>query len=209
MAGRGAVQEQRQLLAELLGVGGAGLAGRRSEPRRKGLLVVAGEQAGRMLRVLDLDGGPDERTQGRVDVEDSEEPLAGCEVGAVEDLGQKVGIEPAQVLGDELVLAGEVLVQRALGHLCRCAELVDAGGVDALVEEKALRRAEDALARASAAAQASWSLLQLRHMSSVAQRYRPVCIARRRGGHLGRLRIQIGVLSIDARQTERSDRGKA
>src|SRR4051812_7358611 len=34
-AGRGAVQEQRQLLAELLGVGGAGLAGRFGEPRRR------------------------------------------------------------------------------------------------------------------------------------------------------------------------------
>jgi hypothetical protein len=42
-AGRGAIQEQRQLLAELLGVGGVGLAGGFGEPRRKGLLVVAGE----------------------------------------------------------------------------------------------------------------------------------------------------------------------
>ena len=42
-AGRGAIQEQRQLLAELLGVGGAGLAGRFGEPRGKGQLVVAGE----------------------------------------------------------------------------------------------------------------------------------------------------------------------
>ena len=37
-AGRGAVQEQRQLLAELLGVGGAGLAGGLGEPRGEGLL---------------------------------------------------------------------------------------------------------------------------------------------------------------------------
>ena len=36
-----------------------------------------------MARVLDLDGRPDERTQGRVDVEDGEESLAGCEVGQV------------------------------------------------------------------------------------------------------------------------------
>src|SRR4051794_8028059 len=94
-AGRGAVQEQRQLLAELLGVGGAGLAGRFGEPRRKGLLVVAGEQARWMARVLDLDGRSDEGAQGRVDVEDGEEPLAGGEVRAVEDLGQDVGIESA------------------------------------------------------------------------------------------------------------------
>src|SRR3954469_21480993 len=61
-AGRGAVQEQRELFAELLGVGGAGLASGFGEPRRKGLLVVAGEEARWMARVLDLDGRPDERT---------------------------------------------------------------------------------------------------------------------------------------------------
>ena len=55
-----------------------------------------------MGRVLDLDGRPDERAQGRVDVEDSEQSLAEREVGAVEDLGQDVGIEPAEVLGDQL-----------------------------------------------------------------------------------------------------------
>src|SRR4051794_10087158 len=54
-AGGGAIQEQRQLLAELLGVGGAGLAGRFGEPRRKGPLVVAGQDACRLGRVLDLD----------------------------------------------------------------------------------------------------------------------------------------------------------
>ena len=41
-AGRGAIEEQRQLLAELFGVGGAGLAGGFGEPRGKGFLVVAG-----------------------------------------------------------------------------------------------------------------------------------------------------------------------
>lgn len=35
------------------------------------------------------------------------------EVGAVEHAGQNGGVEPAQVLGDEFVLAGEVLVGRA------------------------------------------------------------------------------------------------
>ena len=115
-AGRGAIQQQRELLAELLGVGGPGLAGGFGEPRRKGPLVVAGEQASLMARVLDLDGRPDERTQGRVDVEDGEEALAGREVGAVEHLGQDVGIESAQVLGDQFVLAGEVPVERPLGH---------------------------------------------------------------------------------------------
>src|SRR4029079_8256338 len=94
-AGRGAIQEQRQLLAELLGVGGAGLASGFGEPRRKGLLVVAGVYACRVARVVDLDGRGDERTQGRVDVEGGEESFAECEVGAVEDLRQDFGIESA------------------------------------------------------------------------------------------------------------------
>jgi hypothetical protein len=45
VAGRGAVQEQRQLLAELLGVGGPGFAGGLGEARGQGLFVVAGEFA--------------------------------------------------------------------------------------------------------------------------------------------------------------------
>src|SRR3954468_10688869 len=94
-AGRGAIQEQRQLLAEPLGVGGAGLAGGVGEPGGKGLLVVAGVDACRVARVADLDGRCDERAQRRVDVEGGEEPFTGCEVGAVEHLGQDVGIEPA------------------------------------------------------------------------------------------------------------------
>ena len=91
-----------------------------------------------MVRVLDLDGRPDERAQGRVDVEDGEKSLAGCEVGAVEDFGQDLGIESPQVLGDELVLAGEVLVERPLGHLGHRAELVHAGGGDASIAEQLL-----------------------------------------------------------------------
>ena len=49
-AGRGAIQQQRQLFAELFGVGGAGLAGGIGEPRGKGFLVVAG--------VTRVPGGP-------------------------------------------------------------------------------------------------------------------------------------------------------
>ena len=94
-AGRGAVQEQRQLLAELFGVGGAGLAGGIGEPGGKGFLVVAGVYACRVARVGDFDGGCDERAQGRVHVERGEEAFAGCEVGAVEHSGQDVGIESA------------------------------------------------------------------------------------------------------------------
>ena len=57
----------------------------------------------------------------------------------VEHLGQDLGIESPQVLGDQFVLAaGEVLIERALGHLGHRTELVDAGAVDALVAEQLL-----------------------------------------------------------------------
>jgi len=49
------------LLAELFGIGGAGLAGGSGEPRGKGLLVVAGVYACRVARVVDFDGRCDER----------------------------------------------------------------------------------------------------------------------------------------------------
>ena len=81
------------MLAELFGVGGAGFAGGFGEPRGKGLLVVAGVYACRVARVVDFDGRCDERAQRRVDVEGGEQSFAGCEVGAVEYLGQDVGIE--------------------------------------------------------------------------------------------------------------------
>jgi hypothetical protein len=127
------------LLAELFGVGGAGFAGGFGEPRGDGLLVVACVLRGGVLRVADFDGRRDEGAQpGRGDLEGSEEPHPGREVGAVEHSGHDVGIEPAQILGDELVLAGEVLVRRALGHLGGRAELVHAGAVDALLAEQLL-----------------------------------------------------------------------
>ena len=44
-AGRGAVEEQRQLLAELFGVGGAGFAGGFGEPRGEGFLKLEGKVA--------------------------------------------------------------------------------------------------------------------------------------------------------------------
>ncbi len=118
-----------------------------------------------MLRVVELHGGGDVRAQRGAggDVEGGQEPFAGREVGAVEHAGQHGGVEPAQVLRDEFVLAAEVLVGRALGHLGRRAELVHAGAVDALFAEQPLGRAEDALAGTPAAATARGALLQLRH----------------------------------------------
>src|ERR1700694_570867 len=50
VAGRSAIQEQRQLFAKLFGVGGAGLTRGFGEPRGKGLLVVAGGYACRVAR---------------------------------------------------------------------------------------------------------------------------------------------------------------
>jgi hypothetical protein len=83
------------LLAELFGVGGAGIAGGLGEPGCKGLLVLAGVYACRVARVVDFDRHRDEWAQRRVDVEGGEESFAGCEVGAVEHLGQDVVIESA------------------------------------------------------------------------------------------------------------------
>jgi hypothetical protein len=40
------------------------------------------------------------------------------------------------MFGDQLILAREVLVERALGHLSHRAELVHAGAVDALIAEQ-------------------------------------------------------------------------
>jgi hypothetical protein len=93
-----------------------------------------------VLGVVQFDGRPDVRAQGsgRGHLEGGEEPFAGGEVGAVEHAGHDVGIESAQVLRDEFVLAGEVLVGRALGHLGHGAELVHAGAVDALIAEQPL-----------------------------------------------------------------------
>jgi hypothetical protein len=83
------------LLAELFGVGGAGLAGGLGKPGSKGFLVVTGVNTCRVVRVGDFDGRGDERAQRRVDVECGEESFARREVGAVEYFGQDVGIESA------------------------------------------------------------------------------------------------------------------
>src|SRR6267154_803627 len=83
-AGRGAVDEQRELLAELFRVGGAGFAGGVGEPRGDGFLVVACVLGCGVLGVVEFDGGGDVGAQGGGggDVEGGEEPFAGREVGA-------------------------------------------------------------------------------------------------------------------------------
>ena len=148
-----------------------GFAGGGGEPGGDGFLVVAGVPGCWVLGVVEFDGGGDVGAQGGGGghVEGGEEPFAGREAGAVEHAGQNGGVEPAQVLGDEFVFAGEVLVGRALGHLGRRAELVHAGAVDALVAEQLLGRAKDALAGAPAAAPSLWALLQFRHGPMVPQ----------------------------------------
>src|ERR1700754_662648 len=84
VAGRGAIQEQRQLFAQLFGGGGAGLARGFGESRGKSQLVVAGVHARGVAGVVDLDGRRDERAQGRVNVEGGQQPVAGREVGTIE-----------------------------------------------------------------------------------------------------------------------------
>ena len=58
-AGRGAVDQQRQLFAELFGVGGAGFAGGFGEPRGDGGLVVACVLGCGVLGVVEFDGRRD------------------------------------------------------------------------------------------------------------------------------------------------------
>ena len=65
-AGRGAVEEQRELLAELFRVGGAGFAGGVGEPRGDGFLVVACVLGCGVLGVVEFDGGGDVGAQGVV-----------------------------------------------------------------------------------------------------------------------------------------------
>src|ERR1700683_1526116 len=85
-AGRGAIEEQRQLFAELFRVGGAGFAGGFGEPRGEGFLVVACVLACGVLRVVDFDGRRDVGAHwrdvlcpGRGDLEGGEEAFAGRE----------------------------------------------------------------------------------------------------------------------------------
>ena len=126
------------MLAEMFGIRGAGLAGGFGESGGKGPLVLAGVDACRVARVGDFDCGRNEWAKRRVHVERGEESFARWEVGTVEHFGQDVGIESAKAFGDELVLAGEVLVERALRHFGHSADLVDAGVVDALIAEELL-----------------------------------------------------------------------
>src|SRR5262249_7302546 len=56
------------------------------------------------------------------------------------------GVDAAQVVVDEIVLAGEVLVERALGHVGPLGDPFDAGRVDAVAVEKLGRSTLDSFA---------------------------------------------------------------
>src|SRR5690606_36121562 len=90
-AGRGAVEEQCELFAELFGDGGAGFACGLGQARGDGLLVVACVQGRRVPGVVEFDGRRDVRAHrgellrpGRGQLEGGEQSFAGGEVGAVE-----------------------------------------------------------------------------------------------------------------------------
>ena len=63
----------------------------------------------------------------------------------------RVGGICRQVGGDDLVLAGEVLVERPLGHVGRRTQLGDPGRVDPAPVEELARRLQDPRSRAPAA----------------------------------------------------------
>ena len=72
-----------------------------------------------------------------------------------------------EVFADQVVLAGERVVQRALGDPGPGDDAVDADGVDALVVEEVVSRVEDARLRGATA------LHGARHLSTITA---PICL---------------------------------
>ena len=91
--------------------------------------------------------------QGAEDVVDGQDPRARVGVGfdAGGDLIGPRAVTMGEVLTDEVLLAGEGVVERALGYAGAGDDAVDADGVDALVVEQVVGRLQDALLGAAMA----------------------------------------------------------
>jgi len=118
-----------------------------------------------MVGCGDFDSRGDERAQGRDAagntlgcLERREQSLTWRQVGAVEHMWHGVGVKLPQVFDNDAILAPEVLVCGAPGHVRQLAELVDSGVADALFAEQVLRCVENSLSRAPAATLASRTL---------------------------------------------------
>src|SRR5215469_4181455 len=153
----GAVEDDDQLVGKELGICGLATFGLAGEVAAELELVVAGDLPGWVAGVGQFGGGVDEwaaaeclrRRPSAQAVEYCQDLLAGRGAGVfgrnvVADDGGAVRIE---ALGDEPVLAAELLVQRALGNAGLLADQIDADGPDALPVEQVGGGVQQPLAR--------------------------------------------------------------
>ena len=157
----GAVDEEDQLVADLRRVRRPALAGDLGEQQPDLLLVLLGDRVCRVRRVRQLGAGVDEPAAAELParepllepVEQAQKPVPRRLVRRaerVDPLLQPTLVMALEVRRDELGLAREVPVQRALGDAGALGDRVDAHGVDPLGVEELLRGVEDALARLDA-----------------------------------------------------------
>src|SRR5690606_7561569 len=153
---RGVVQAE-DLGGEGVGVGGAALGGEAAQPLDE-QAGVGGEPAVRgVIGLGDLDRGGEERAPARArrggevveGVEDREDAGVGVVAAAFEG-GVPRGAPPLvaalEVARDEVVLAGEVRVERRGGDLRATEHGVDAGRGDPALDEQLLRGVEQTVA---------------------------------------------------------------
>lgn len=155
----GAVHQQHDLAREL-GRGGGAMGGAfAGEPALEaGLVARADLDGGVAGQGGELGGGAQEAAAlparmaggaGEVD-EDRRDLVRQTAFGLLEPAGHQpeIGLVARfQIGGDELVLAGEMIIERALGHAGLFGDGVDADGADALAIKQLARRFDDAPAR--------------------------------------------------------------
>ena len=131
-----AVQEHEHDLRSLLGIGHANFGEQRSQFAEHPVLVRDNHRCCRVIVVGQVESGAhvraaDEATPALIGttrraVEERQQPLASCPVRGVADQPRSVmKVTFRQGLGDELILAGEVAIQR---HLAGAGPLGDRGG---------------------------------------------------------------------------------
>ena len=137
-----------------IGVAGAGVAGQVGEAPDEAAAEVGGGTVRRVVGVRELDRGADEWVgahrarlicQRR---EQLEQPRPGSQVGPAQ-YGLRAGSARTfggiEILEHERVLAGEVLIERALGDARRDVQVVHRCRVDPALGEQRRRRLQDPL----------------------------------------------------------------
>ncbi len=153
----GPVEDHDQLIGQPLRILGAAALGLAGEIIAQTQLVIARDPPGRMPGVGQLGGRVDEwaaaesgrRRPAAKPVEDRQDLLAGRRAVVVSrQVHAEYGRAPRlEALGDELILAAELLVERALGDPGGLAHQVDADSSDALPVEQVSRGVQQPLAR--------------------------------------------------------------